>query len=67
MIISNENLKTEALENKNYDYLYEAIDLCKPEKVTVLTDSIEDIEYVRALALKIMKKKSSYERPYHPF
>jgi len=60
MIISNENLKKlEALDNKKVmDYLYEAIDLCKPEKVTVLTDSIEDIEYVRALALKNNEEKS---------
>jgi phosphoenolpyruvate carboxykinase (GTP) len=30
----------------------EAIELCKPEKVTVITDTPEDIQYVKNLALK---------------
>jgi len=30
----------------------EAIILCQPEKVTVITDSPEDIQYVREIALK---------------
>jgi len=35
----------------------EAIELCKPAKVTVITDSKEDINYVRELALAIGEEK----------
>lgn len=54
MIIDKESMqKLEALGNKKVmDYLNDAIALCKPAKVTVITDAAEDIEYVRALALK---------------
>ena len=34
------------------DYLNEAIELCKPAKVTVITDSAEDLNYVKELALR---------------
>ena len=40
------------------DYVYEAIDLCKPDKVTVITDSEEDINYVRNLAIKNGEEKN---------
>ncbi len=54
MHFSEENRKKiEQLGNKRVmDYLDEAIALCKPAKVTVITDSDEDIAYVRAIALK---------------
>ncbi|HPT79282.1 MAG TPA: phosphoenolpyruvate carboxykinase (GTP) [Candidatus Atribacteria bacterium] len=53
MLIDEKNLKKlEQLGNKKVmDYLYEAIELCKPAKVTVITDSEEDIRYVKRLAL----------------
>jgi len=45
--------KLEALKNaKVMEYVEEAINLCKPAKVTVLTDSAEDIAYIRNLAIK---------------
>jgi len=45
--------KLEALKNaKVMEYVEEAINLCKPAKVTVLTDSAEDITYIRNLAIK---------------
>ncbi len=45
--------KLEALNNpKVMEYVEEAIKLCRPDKVTVITDSKEDIEYVRQLAKK---------------
>lgn len=52
--IDNKNLeKLKALNNKHMmNYVEKAIELCKPEKVTVITDSKEDINYVRKLALK---------------
>ena len=37
---------------RQMEYLNEAIELCKPSKVTVITDSDEDIAYVRELSLK---------------
>ncbi|MFA6697466.1 MAG: phosphoenolpyruvate carboxykinase (GTP) [Caldicoprobacterales bacterium] len=54
MVISEANLKKlEQLNNKKVmEYLQDAIDLCKPAKVTVITDSEEDINYVKELALK---------------
>jgi len=45
--------KLESLNNpKVIEYVNEAIELCKPEKVTVITDSSEDINYVRELAIR---------------
>ena len=45
--------KLEALGNKKVlEYLNDAIALCKPAKVTVITDAPEDIQYVRDLARK---------------
>ena len=45
--------KLEALNNpKVMKVVQEAIELCKPEKVTVITDAPEDVEYIRQLALK---------------
>lgn len=53
------NLKK--LEELNNQYVInvaeEAIQLCKPEKVTVITDSKEDINYVRELALTTCEEK----------
>ncbi|MDX1359482.1 MAG: phosphoenolpyruvate carboxykinase, partial [Clostridia bacterium] len=44
--------KLEVLENKKVmDNLEMAIKLCKPAKVTVITDAPEDIAYLRQLAL----------------
>lgn len=59
MVLDRENLrKLEMLNNKKVmDYVYEAIDLCKPDKVTVITDSGEDINYVRNLAIKNGEEK----------
>ena len=45
--------KLEALNNpKVMTYIEEAIKLCRPAKITVITDSEEDNNYVRELALK---------------
>lgn len=45
--------KLEALNNpKVIEYLEDAIALCKPASITVITDADEDIQYVRDLALK---------------
>lgn len=45
--------KLEALNNpKVMKLVTKAIELCKPAKVTVITDAKEDIDYVRELALK---------------
>ncbi len=45
--------KLEALNNpKVMEYANEAIELCKPEKIKVITDSSQDIEYVRQLSIK---------------
>ena len=54
MIIKEEDMrKLEALNNpKVMNYLNEAIALCKPASVKILTDSEEDVEYVRQLAKK---------------
>ena len=46
--------KLEALNNKHIlKIVDDFIDLCKPEKVTVITDSKEDIEYCRLKAIEI--------------
>lgn len=54
MIIKPEDMrKLESLNNpKVMEYLNDAIALCKPASVKVLTDSQEDIEYVRQCAIK---------------
>lgn len=53
-ILNDENLKKlEALSNPRIIELVEKfVNHCKPAKVTVLTDSQEDIDYARQLALK---------------
>lgn len=58
-VIDKKNLeKLEALKNeKVMEYLKDAVELCKPAKVTVLTDSDEDINYVRELAIKNGEEK----------
>jgi len=52
-VLDQANLKKlEALDNKKVMANLEmAIELCKPEKVTVITDSPEDIAYLRNLAV----------------
>jgi phosphoenolpyruvate carboxykinase (GTP) len=46
--------KIKALENKHVlKIIDEFISLCKPSKVTVITDSQEDIDYVRNQAIKL--------------
>ncbi len=52
-ILDSENLeKLGALENKAAEDIIEHfVALCKPDKVTVITDAQEDIDYVRQLAL----------------
>jgi len=51
----------EKLKNLNNEHIIakvkEAIELCKPAKVTVITDSKEDINYVRELALNNGEEK----------
>jgi len=50
--------KLEELNNQHViKVVEEAIKLCKPAKVTVITDSKEDINYVRELALAISEEK----------
>ena len=50
--------KLEKLNNQHViKVVEEAIQLCKPTKVTVITDSKEDINYVRELALVIGEEK----------
>jgi len=50
--------KLEELNNQHViKVVEEAIKLCKPAKVTVITDSKEDINYVRELALAIGEEK----------
>jgi len=56
-----DKLNQEKLKNLNNEHIIakvqEAIKLCKPAKVTVITDSKEDINYVRELALGIGEEK----------
>ncbi len=50
--------KLEELNNQHaIKVVEEALKLCKPAKVTVITDSKEDINYVRELALTIGEEK----------
>jgi phosphoenolpyruvate carboxykinase (GTP) len=53
-VINKANMvKLEALKNeKVMAYVEEAIKLCKPAKVTVITDAAEDIAYLRNLAIQ---------------
>jgi len=59
MTLNSENQqKLEALNNKYVlETVNKAIELCKPEKVTVITDLPEDINYVRDLALKTKEEE----------
>ena len=64
-----ENIKTDVLSQSDYEKLYnlenekvievvnEFIDLCKPSKVTVVTDSKEDIRYVREKCIEIGEER----------
>jgi len=56
-----DKIDLQKLEELNNQYVIkvveEAIQLCKPAKVTVVTDSKEDINYVRELALAIDEEK----------
>jgi len=56
-----DKLNQEKLKNLNNKHIIakvkEAIELCKPAKVTVISDSKEDIAYVRELALVIGEEK----------
>jgi len=58
-VIDKENLaKLEALNNKKVmQVVNEFVALCKPSKVTVITDSKEDIDYVRQKAIEIHEEK----------
>jgi len=50
--------KLEKLNNQHViKVVEEAIQLCKPGKVTVITDSKEDVNYVRELALAVGEEK----------
>ncbi len=53
-IVTDENLKKiKALENPHVEAVIQnCINLCKPAKVTVITDSPEDIRYVREMAIR---------------
>jgi len=54
LILDEGNLaKLEALKNPHVEALVERfVNLCKPAKVTVVTDCPEDIEYIRRLAIE---------------
>ncbi|MFX0104831.1 MAG: phosphoenolpyruvate carboxykinase (GTP) [Candidatus Hodarchaeota archaeon] len=54
-VIDNNNIeKLKALNNKNVlKIINEFVTLCKPSKVTVITDSKEDINYVRNRAVEL--------------
>ena len=60
MDLSNKNkVKLEKLNNDKVERLLEfAVKLCKPEKVSIINDSKEDINYVRELALETGEEKS---------
>ncbi|MFX1320681.1 MAG: phosphoenolpyruvate carboxykinase (GTP) [Promethearchaeota archaeon] len=59
-VISQPNLeKLNALNNKNVlGIVKEFINLCKPSKVTVITDSKEDIDYVRRRAIEVKEEEN---------
>lgn len=58
-MLDEENMKK--LENLGNEYalkrVMEAIELCRPSKATVITDSDRDINYIRQLALKTGEEK----------
>ncbi len=58
----------EKLKSLNNPYVEqrvkEAIDLCQPDKITVITDNLEEIQYVRELALK-NKEEQKLKLPGH--
>jgi len=58
-IIDRENLgKLEALENpKAMEIVKKYAALCKPKKITVITDSLEDIAYIRQLSINNGEEK----------
>ena len=58
-ILNDENLKKlDALNNPHVmKVVEEYVNLCKPAKVSVITDSSEDIQYVRNLAVKNGEEK----------
>jgi phosphoenolpyruvate carboxykinase (GTP) len=58
--LSNKNKeKLKKLNNEKVERLLEfAVKLCKPEKVSIINDSKEDINYVRELALETGEEKS---------
>jgi len=59
-VISQPNLeKLNALNNKNVlGIVKEFINVCKPSKVTVITDSKEDIDYVRRRAIEVKEEEN---------
>ena len=59
--------KLEKLDNQYImNIVEETVKICKPEKVTVITDSEEDIAYIRKLAL-INKEEESLRAEGHTF
>lgn len=54
MTISKNNQKKLAELNNKYveKFIKKAVEICQPEKVTILTDSVEDLNYVKKLAIK---------------
>jgi len=58
-VLSKENLKKlEDLKNKHVlDIVTDYIRLCKPAKVTVITDSVKDREYVKQIAIDNKEEK----------
>lgn len=50
--------KLERLNNEHVNEIVEmAVELCQPEEVTVISDSQEDVEYIRQLALETGEEK----------
>ena len=60
--IDDNNLeKLKALNNQSVlKVVNEFISLCKPSKVTVITDSQEDIDYVRKRAIELSEEDNNY-------
>ena len=49
----NNREKLDYLNNEDLEiFLKRAVEICQPEKITILTDSEEDLDYVRDLALE---------------
>ncbi|NHJ01264.1 MAG: phosphoenolpyruvate carboxykinase (GTP) [Candidatus Heimdallarchaeota archaeon] len=65
-ILDEENrVKIEAINNPKAEKIIEEfVKLCKPSKVTVITDSTEDIDYIRNLAL-LNKEEAKLEMEGH--